>query len=165
MKISKPMTNAELDPELAELEKMASARLYSKIRTWERIREKIIEEINHKLNKTENRMSSNIDWLKEEANDLEKLLEEQNIDVEYIATTYNPYNANLRRSLHLSGCLIYECRKIHGGYEYKVIGCETAKTLCTLETIDEAIKEVLTKTKSSYTVDEIKKKYWDYETK
>ncbi|PRS35688.1 hypothetical protein C6Y02_16880 [Bacillus sp. NMCC4] len=161
MKISKTMTNAELDAELAEMEKRASALLYSKIRAWERIREKIIEEINHKLNKTENRISRNIDLLKEEANDLEKSLKKQNIDVEYVATTYN---VNLTRSLRLFGCLIYESRKIHGGYEYNVKDCETLKTLCTLETIDEAIEEVLTKTKSSYTVDEIKKKYWDYET-
>lgn len=157
MKISKTMTNAEL----AEMEKRASALLYSKIRAWERIREKIIEEINHKLNKTENRISRNIDLLKEEANDIEKSLKKQNIDVEYIATKYD---VDLRRTLPLYDCLIDEARKENGVYEYVVRDGKSFKELHTFETIDEAIEKVLSINDSSYTVDEIKKKYWDYET-
>ncbi|MED5094528.1 hypothetical protein [Bacillus safensis] len=140
---------------------MISPFLYRQMSDWERTREKLIEEINHKVNKTENRISRNIDLLKEEANNLEKLLKKHNIDVEYIATKYN---VNLRRTLPLFGCLIDEARKEQGGYEYIVRDGVTYKELCTLETIDDAIKEVLTKTNSSYTVDVIKKHYWDYET-
>jgi len=137
--------------------------IYEQMKQWEKQRKKIIEERNHILKNTVNRIPNNINLLKHYADKTEEYLKSKNIDVEYIATKYD---VDLRRTLPLYDCLIDEERVEYGVYEYEYVvrDGKSFKELYTFETIDEAIEKVLSINDSSYTKDVIKKHYWDLET-
>lgn len=137
--------------------------IYEQMKQWEKQRKKIIEERNHILKNTVNRIPNNINLLKHYADKTEEYLKSKNIDVEYIATKYD---VDLRRTLPLYDCLIDEERVEYGVYEYVYVvrDGKSFKELYTLETIDEAIEKILSINNSSYTTDVIKKHYWDLET-
>ncbi|APT48340.1 hypothetical protein [Bacillus safensis] len=89
--------------------------IYEQMKQWEKQRKKIIEERNHILKNTVNRIPNNINLLKHYADKTEEYLKSKNIDVEYIATKYD---VDLRRTLPLYDCLIDEERVEYGVYEY-----------------------------------------------